>query len=80
VFGTRRVRHARVCQRCRLAGRPRCPKCSIAKLGADRRHVPGDSGLLARGQRSAQLGAQGLSRSQELRRLVQVLLRHGDLC
>jgi hypothetical protein len=69
-----------VCQRSHLAGCPRCPKGGIAEPGAEHRHVPSDSGLLAGGQRSAELDAQGLSRPQESRRLVQVLLRHGDLC
>jgi hypothetical protein len=69
-----------VCQRSRLAGCPRCTKGGSAEPGADRSHVPGDSGLLAGVQRSAELTAQGLSRRQEPRRLVQVLLRHGDLC
>jgi hypothetical protein len=69
-----------VCQRRHLAGCPRCSKGGIAEPGADRSHVLGDSGLLAGGQMSAELDAQSLSRPQESRRLVQVLLRHGDLC
>jgi hypothetical protein len=79
------ARHAsRTCgillQRRRLAGRPGRPKRGIAEPGAGRRHMPGDSGLHAGRQGRANRGAQDLRRSQELRRLVQVLLRHGDPC